>query len=210
MAQLSTALIITRDALLGALIRQLLLEMGLASRTAGTTTEAISEGIKQIPNLIVVDLYPESGRTNLDAIAELRLTLGRRIPAVVITNHRSPYLVQNDPPSLRDCSYIVRSDVKSASVIRRAIERAQRGSTPLTHNDAADVPILTRNQAATLRLMASGLSNARIAQAQGKSNRAVELTIARVYAALGLENNSDFNPRVAAALLYHQSKVTVR
>jgi len=95
-------------------------------------------------------------------------------------------------------------------VIRAAIERAARGDAGIHYNNVAGLPALTRNQAAVLRLVANGLSNEQIAKSRNKSNRAVELTITRLYAALGVDRRSALNSRVAASLMYHQSKVTVR
>lgn len=204
------ALILVKDPLLRSVVARMSYDVGLSVREARTIEEADLMGTRHSPDLIIAELVPEPGKTALDVVAELRKLHNRRIPAVILTSHRSPYLVQDDPPSLRDCSYIVRSDMDSAVIIRAAIERAIRGDTGIHHNNVMGLPKITRNQAAVLRLVASGLSNEQIAKSRNKSGRAVELTITRLYSALGVDRRAAVNSRVAASLLYHQSKVTVR
>ncbi len=204
------ALILVKDPITSSFIQQMAHEMGLLVRGVTTPEDAKIDGLRFRPDIVIIDLQPEPGPTGLDVVADLRMTQNRRIPAVIMTNHRSPYLVQDDPPSLRDCSYIIKTDVESPVALRAAIDRAIRGATTINHNNVMGLPVLTRNQAATLRLVANGLSNEQIAKIRNRSSRAIELTIARLYVALGVDRRSTVNSRVMAALMYHQSKVTVR
>jgi|GEM_PF-5441000 len=204
------ALVSVKNVIVSSYVTEISTQLGLSvAHVEGNTTADLND--EQFhADLAVIELVPTFGPSALDFLTQIRAAQARRIPAVLISDHRSPYLVQDDPPSLRDCSYLVKADITSLEVVRNAIDRAARGLPGIHHNNEQGIPALTRNQAATLRLVASGLSNAQIAIARGRSVRAVELTIARLYTVLGVDRDRAINSRVAATLMYHQSGVTVR
>ena len=203
-------LIFIHDPMIRALVLMIARDAGLLVWAATSEATAQTEAMAFKPELIVTDLLPGPGMTGLDLLAKLRQEEDRRIPAVILTNHRSPYLVQDDPPSLRDCSYIVLADLASPEAIKAAMFTAATGGRTVHVNRDDTVPAVTRNQAATLRLVASGLNNEQIAIARNRSCRAVELTVARLYRSLGVDRHSTVNPRVAVTVMYHKSGVTVR
>jgi DNA-binding NarL/FixJ family response regulator len=69
---------------------------------------------------------------------------------------------------------------------------------------------ITSGQAEILRMIADGLSNAAIAEARGITLRAAEALIQRTFAALGVNGDSNINPRVAAVRMWQQGKVAVK
>lgn len=209
-AMATRVLVFIQDPMIRALVLMICNEPNLAVRSVSNEAQAYEAASSFVPELVVTDLMPSPGNTGLDFLVRVRSQQSRRVPAVMLTNHRSPYLVQENPPPLQDCSYIVMADVDSPETIKLAIQRAASGKPAVRINRDESVPSVTRNQAVTLRLLASGLNNEQIAIARNRSCRAVELTLTRLYRSLGVERHSTVNPRVAVTVMYHQSGVTVR
>ncbi|HPM53227.1 MAG TPA: DNA-binding response regulator, partial [Rhodoglobus sp.] len=76
--------------------------------------------------------------------------------------------------------------------------------------DPPDALSLTSAQAEVLRLLATGASTRAVAEHRGTSVRAAETMLARLYSALGIDDDADSNPRVAAVQLWQQGRITVR
>lgn len=209
-AMATRVLVFIQDPLIRSLVLLICHEPNLAVRSVNSEGKAYEAADAFKPELVITDLTPSPGNTGLDFLAKVRSLQARRVPAVMLTNHRSPYLVQENPPPLQDCSYIVMADVDSPETVKLAIQRAASGKPAVRINRDEGIPSVTRNQAVTLRLLASGLNNEQIAIARNRSCRAVELTLTRLYRSLGVERHSTVNPRVAVTVMYHQSGVTVR
>ena len=67
-----------------------------------------------------------------------------------------------------------------------------------------------RVQGEILRLIAEGYSNQGIAEIRGTSIRATESLVHRTFAALGLGQDKRMSPRVQAARMWQQGRVSVR
>lgn len=179
---------------------------GFDVRSAANGAEAFATAQRFVPSCIVLDLDLGGRPTGLEVLSVLRLQFPG-LTAVILTAHRSPYLVQTDPVLPGDCEYLVKSQLHSTQELRRAIERALRREPPIRPAPPAE-PNLTRSQAEVLRLLALGASNEEIATIRRTSKRSVELVIQRIYRRLGVDDSS--NPRVQATRMYLQSGVAVR
>ncbi|TQJ32101.1 response regulator [Microbacterium sp. SLBN-146] len=87
------------------------------------------------------------------------------------------------------------------SAIERSLAVRPLPSDPVIH-DRAGLGGLTRHQLEVLAMVSRGWSNEQIAHASRISVRAVERSISRIFARLGLTGDLAINPRVAAAALY--------
>lgn len=101
-----------------------------------------------------------------------------------------------------DVAYLRKSALSDLSTLVAALESALRGEVGKRHRHDLDPgrPLrgLTQNQIDVLTLMSEGQSNAQIADARGVSVKAVEDTIRRACAALGVDARQTANTRVAA------------
>jgi DNA-binding NarL/FixJ family response regulator len=90
----------------------------------------------------------------------------------------------------------IRATVEGRTMLDPALvpERAARRSSP--------VASLSRRQYEVLAGLASGLTNAAIAEQLGLAVRSVDNHVNAVYAALGLRSDGSRNPRVDATLLF--------
>lgn len=136
------------------------------------------------------------------------------IALVVLTSHISPELAVSDADALPDdLVYLVKSRLRHVGDITSAVHEAltgrragDEGTSPTT---GPDTVAITPAQAEMLRMLAGGMTTRAIAEHRGTSVRAAETMIARLYAALGLHDDTS-NPRVAALRLWQQGRVRVR
>lgn len=132
---------------------------------------------------------------------------------VVLTSHISPELAVSDADALPgDLVYLVKSRLRQVGDITAAVHEAltgrRAGGDPEPATDHETVAI-TPAQAEMLRMLASGMTTRAIAEHRGTSVRAAETMIARLYTALGLQDDTS-TPRVAALRLWQQGRVRVR
>lgn len=199
-------LVIEDDPFERSLVTGLIEGFGFEVRAAANGAQAFATAGDFVPNCVVLDLDLGSRPTGLEVLTVLR----RQFPwlrAVVLTAHRSPYLVQTDPVLPKDCEYLVKSQVATARELRQAIERALQHEPP-RRPAASTAPTVTRSQAEVLRLLAGGASNEEIARIRHSSKRSVELVVQRIYRRLGVEDCA--NPRVQVTRMYLHSGVAVR
>lgn len=172
---------------------------------AETARDAVA---RTSPDLLIADLALGEGPSGLDLVNYVR----RHYPYVavlVLTAFRSPDLVDSASFGIGDdVGYFVKSDLVDLSVLRQAIEDTLNEHPP---RPVQRGPLeITSTQAEVLRLIAEGKSNTAIAAQRHCSVRSLERLISRLYQALGLTDDQEMNPRVAAARIYQQSQVTVR
>lgn len=133
---------------------------------------------------------------------------------VVLTSHVSPALAVSDADALPDdLVYLVKSRLRQVGDITAAVHEALTGRRTGVDDagPTSDLPpiAITPAQAEVLRMIASGMPTRAIAEHRGTTVRAAETMIARLYAALGLDDDTT-NPRVAALRLWQQGRVRVR
>lgn len=132
---------------------------------------------------------------------------------VVLTSHISPELAVSDADALPDdLVYLVKSRLRQVGDITAAVHEALTGR-PAGHGSGGspdpETVAITPAQAEMLRMLATGMTTRAIAEHRGTSVRAAETMIARLYAALGLQDETS-TPRVAALRLWQQGRVRVR
>lgn len=199
-------LVIEDDAFSRNMVGATLARSGYAVAKAASASEAWKLADHFRPDVVVADLELPGGPSGLDAVRVLRQH-DPELPAIILTNHRSPHLVQNAPASVAEIAYLVKADLRSGEELLLAIHAAcsrRSLNLPQPHK-----PAITKAQAEVLRLMAEGLSNAQIAERRYSTVRAVELSIQRIYKALGLSSEHS-SSRVMAVNMYRRSEVTVK
>jgi DNA-binding NarL/FixJ family response regulator len=136
------------------------------------------------------------------------------VALVVLTSHVSPELAVRDAGDLPgDLVYLVKSRLRHVGDLTAAVDEAltgQRARGAEGHDEPRVEPVgITAAQADVLRMLASGMSTRSIADERGTSVRAAETMIARLFTALGVDDDTS-NPRVAALRLWQQGRVRVR
>lgn len=190
---------------LGALVESLDYD-ALCVANAADANEAIDSFD---PHVVICDLDLGPGPTGVDVLR----SISRKSPwvaRIVLSSHRSPRLVDADGRGIgKDTIHLTKKDLHSAEQLHHAIEAALNGERfALSTTD--DPVLLTKDQAAVLRMVAEGMSNEAIAQARGTQVRAVEKVLRRIYNTLGLETVETTNARVPAARMYRESAVDVK
>lgn len=186
---------------------------GFGYDVAGAESVAIAWGfIQQFqPDLIILDLDLGPGPNGMDLVTYLQRN-DLNTPVIVLTAHRSPKLVGSKPSKAktdRQYAYLVKADINDADVLGTVIGAALE-NVPLIPEIEPEVPTITTSQAEVLRLIAEGYSNTAIAEIRHCSLRSLERIISRLYHSLAIADDTEMNPRVTAARMYRESKVTVR
>jgi len=177
---------------------------GFEVASAGSAAEALERAEPFDPDLLVTDIDLRQRPNGL----ELATILRARAPHVAVlflSNLSRDAAAAQAHSTVAGASFVNKSAVESVDELVDAAE-AVLADRPVTHEPAASdaqarLLRLTPAQLETTRLLASGLSNAEIARRRGVSVRAVEKSVERVFAALGIGGERT-TPRVTAATLY--------
>ena len=198
------------DAFTRSLVADGLRSHGFEVSTASTVAEAWSLVLEVDPHALVSDLNFGQGASGASLLARVHEE-APWVGLVVLTSHQSPELAVPDAVDIpEDVVYLVKSQLKEVGALGEAVHRAIGGERGAVPRDPADALTLTAAQAEVLRLLASGASTRAVAEHRGTSVRAAETMLARLYAALGIDDDADSNPRVAAVQLWQQGRITVR
>lgn len=201
-----SVLIVEDDALLRELLAVALEQHGFIVETAANAADARRIFSRGDHDAVVIDIDLGSGPNGFD-LAEAMLQRQSHTAVVFLTNVPDPRFVEREDMSgLHHFAYLRKSMVTDIGTLVAALDSALRGSdTDVFRQDLdPDRPLahLTRKQIAVLRLAATGMSNAQIAQERGVSTKAVEDTIGRAAQALGVSAESGLNVRVAVVRKY--------
>ncbi len=193
------------------LLERALLGEGIGIAAACATAEEFADAVGlHRPDVVVTDLVlaPGSQRRG-DGLAA---AFGARatVPGcgiVVLSNHAEPALLARiSRPDLAGFAYLLKGTASDIGTLLRAIEVAASGGTMIDPGVAAERPphtSLSAHQDRVMRMLASGASNAAIAEALGTSTKSVEHAITGIMEALGIDSaDPRVNPRVAATLAY--------
>lgn len=176
-------------------------------------THAIELVAVRRPQVAIIDIHLGDGPSGVD----LAVTLRRTTPSlglIFLTSFEEPRLLGTSLPALPPGSvYLAKSTVGTIGVVLRALDTAVAWNvtTPGTVNPGRTqrrsswrpgLAELTDNQIETLRLVASGLSNAEIARRRVVREKSVEVMISRLAKKLGLEPDAARNQRVHLARVY--------
>lgn len=206
-----TILLLEDQTFIRTLVAELLERAGFEVSAHATAQSALNAFTAFDPDALVTDI--DLG-TRPDG-AETALILRQRSPhmaVVFLSNFPRAALAPRSASILADAVFVHKSSLTSGSVLVAAVDAALRNikrpasdSPTPTDDDQDRLSALTRSQWEILRLIAEGLSNAEIARSTGRTIRAVERLIARLFGSLGVSSEDGVNPRVAAANLYSRS-----
>ena len=106
--------------------------------------------------------------------------------------------------------YLVKSQLSGINGLADAVERSIAGMPVRPAEAPGDTRVITPAQADVLRMLAAGASTKALADNRGTTVRAAETMLARLYTALGLADDEQSNPRVAAVKMWERGQVSVR
>jgi DNA-binding NarL/FixJ family response regulator len=168
------------------------------------------------PDVVVTDIRmpPDNTDEGIRLAAELRST-HPEIGVVVLSQHAEPTyaaLLFEDGSDRR--AYVLKESVKNQAELTRALRTVAEGGSvvdPIVVEQLVDarrrsegsrLDTLTPRELEILGMIASGQSNAAIAESLVVTKRAVERHINSIFLKLDLRDAEDVSRRVKAALLY--------
>lgn len=193
------------------LLAQTLIGAGIDSLACSTVAEALDvlEGFD--PHVVMTDLDLGPGPSGVHLLREV----GKRAPwvgRIILSVHASPQLGARDGGELPcDVVYLVKSKVSSADDLLAAIEASVANKVIREVGQGSDDRVaISAAHGEVLRLVAQGLSNAGIAAVRGTSVNAAEAMVQRMFMALGIHADRQYNTRVLAVRMWQQGRVIVR
>jgi DNA-binding NarL/FixJ family response regulator len=198
-------LVVEDDALLSALIANLLRDSGFEVETAADTATARKIISKFDPDLVLLDLSLGDGPSGTHLANALHkdrpdiaiLVLTKYVDARSISSQ-----AQDLPPSV---GFLRKSLIAETGQLTEAIEEVLADRPKNVRHDLQASPpfanLPTKGQD-VLRLLAAGYSNQEIAKQTELSIKSVERWIERIYQELKINSSGQTNPRVKAATLY--------
>ena len=157
------------------------------------------------PDALLVDIDLGSGPSGLDLLDGLRAR-SPQIPAVLLTRLSDPRLAGRELKADQVTAFINKQRLSDPVRVLSALEAVIAGKGGALFRDDLEsgrpALALTDTQIAVLELVADGLTNEQIADERGISTRAVQTTVARALAVLGIEPTENQNPRVLATRAY--------
>ena len=159
------------------------------------------------PNLAILDLDLGAGPTGIDLAHGLRRLIPN-LSIIMLTSYDDPRLLRFAKFDLPNGTiYLGKKDIADEEVISQAISVAMMQTDNLTERAKSPRPIfglknLSDSQIEIMRLVASGLSNAKIAEVQCVSEAAIGKTISRLIRRLDISAEQDQNQRVLIAQAY--------
>jgi DNA-binding NarL/FixJ family response regulator len=205
-------LLVEDEAFTRTMIAELLKTSGYLTQSVNSVAEAIIQLNEFDPHVVATDLNLGKGPDGADLLNKVA-TERPWTGMVVVTAHSSPHLAISDAKRIPENTiYIVKSQISSAQELIKAIEESIKKNNYLINftSEIESSITITPNQAEILKMLAEGMSNNAIAESRGITLRAAEALIQRTFAALGVNNDSQINARVAAVKLWHEGKVVVK
>jgi DNA-binding NarL/FixJ family response regulator len=161
--------------------------------------EAVTKALETRPDVALLDLDLGIGPTGVD----LSLALRKKIPnlgIVFLTSYKDPRLLRSSLPDLPIGSiFLNKQDVSDPSMLEIKIKEAalykinNKKKSPVIESEFTD------SQIETLKLLAQGLSNSEIAKRRFVTEKAIEVTIARLAKKFDIPYDSASNQRVVLA-----------
>lgn len=194
-------LVVEDQAAMRVLVVDLLQRHGFEVVGAASPDEALEAFDGFDPDALVADI--DLG-TRPDGV-ELATLLRRRGP------HLGVVLLSSYPRAatgLPAAVFVGKSRLGHAGELIEAIERSlgpTAAAERIEEPDAGDshgLAALTRHQIDVLAMVARGWSNEQVAERSGRSVRAVERSVSRIFDRLGVGGDPELSPRVAAAARY--------
>ncbi len=205
-------LVVDDDIFLKNLISELICKLGYKCNTVTNVNDALIAIDDFTPNLVITELYLGKGPSGLNLINKIALNYPE-INVIVLTNHRSPLLVDTNFKEFpTKINYVLKSEISSSNTIENllhnVLNKKSVGNGKL--NSKNEGIFISKTQAELLRLIVQGLSNQAIAEKRGTTLRAVEALINRTYEALNLHESESKNLRVEAVKMWKSSLINVK
>jgi DNA-binding NarL/FixJ family response regulator len=199
-------LLIENDALLRSTLTGALEGRGaLVVASCSNADEAMTSAGRTAFNVLLTDLDLGGGPNGI-VIAHALRRQQPDLAVVVLTSYRDPRLVGSKLAQLPDgAEYVLKDAVSDLGSLIEVMERATARmalAAPVPRGRPAGQPQLTDMQTETLRLVASGLTNAEIARQRCVTEASVERTINRIAHRLGVAGDPTRNPRVQLTRAY--------
>ena len=161
--------------------------------------EAVAKSLEKRPDVALLDLDLGIGPTGIDLSIALRKKLPN-IGIVFLTSYKDPRLLRTSLPELPVGSiFLVKQDISDPSVLEIKIRGAalykigNKDKSPVIESEFTD------SQIETLKLLAEGLSNGEIAKRRFVTEKAIEVTIARLAKKFDIPYDAASNQRVVLA-----------
>jgi DNA-binding NarL/FixJ family response regulator len=195
--------VVEDDDLVRSLLASYLENAGFLVSSAGNATDARRVINSVDPDAVVLDIDLGRGPTGLD-IADLLAAQRSDVVVVFLTQFSDPRFANRDMKSAHPhAAYLNKQMLKDPTVLLEALEAVlhERDISSFRHDRRVDRPFaqLSNTQVQVLRLISEGKTNAQIAEIRGRSLAATESAVTRTLKALGLDDASEQNVRVAAA-----------
>ena len=166
------------------------------SKNAG---EAVSKSLEKRPDVALLDLDLGIGPTGIDLSIALRKKLPN-IGIVFLTSYKDPRLLRSSLPELPVGSiFLIKQEINNPDVLELKIREAFMFKSVNANESPKIESEFTDSQIETLKLLAQGLSNSEIAKRRFVTEKAVELTIARLAKKFDIPYDSASNQRVVLA-----------
>ena len=161
-------------------------------------------------DVLLTDIDLGRGMTGV----ELGIKVRRRFDArgvVLLSNLARPELLTKIPPDVQGgWSYLLKRNVSNIDQLGAALRSAAAGEITIDSKIIAGAAItrdgpmgrLTSRQIEVLSMVATGLSNQRVAEELHVGLRTVESSMSLILTQLGLSPDDGISPRVAAVLAY--------
>jgi DNA-binding NarL/FixJ family response regulator len=160
---------------------------------------AISRAMEHRPDVALLDLDLGKGPTGLDLSLVLRKNLPE-IGIVFLTSYKDPRLLRSSLPDLPPGSiFLVKQDTNNPDLLSKKIKEAAEQKNKDTLGSHGLELEFTDSQIETLKLLAQGLSNSEIAKQRFVTEKAIEVTIARLAKKFDIAYDSASNQRVILA-----------
>lgn len=160
---------------------------------------AISRAMEHRPDVALIDLDLGKGPTGIDLSIVLRKNLPE-IGIVFLTSYKDPRLLRTSLPELPKGSiFLVKQDTNNPDHLTKKILEAVNQKNQNTNLDQQIETDFTDSQIETLKLLAEGLSNSEIAKKRFVTEKAIEVTIARLAKKFDVPYDSASNQRVVLA-----------
>lgn len=169
-----------------------------------TASEAIPAARRKPPDVAILDLDLGEGPTGIDVAHRLR-ELYPPVGLVILSTYTEPRLIgSSQRPLPSGTLYLVKQSIKDMEVLRDAIIRSVHAPDPRPATTTSPVANLKDTQIEVMRLVASGLSNAQIAEKLVLKEASVEKAVARLIKQLGIKAAHGQNQRVLIAQEFHR------
>jgi DNA-binding NarL/FixJ family response regulator len=200
-----TVLLVEDHAMTRGLVQHALEGQGFNVVAVESARRAIREFDSIDPDVLVADIDLGERPNGVDLAAILRAQ-APYLGVVFLSNFPSVDVVEGgfSPPARS--SFVYKGSIDGPAPLVAAIEAALSDEEPAIRLTSvpANSPLVALSQAqmSVLRLLAEGWSNAEIAERRGITLRSTERAVSRIFATLGLGDDSAINARVAAVRMY--------